>query len=106
MRDYVSIGSSPSDQDCVQVGSEDYNHLARKECLRFIDVIRKKCGKEVGSARLSIMSNAHDFGSYLDVVCYYDDQDEAGAEYAYMVEANAPTTWKDTEPVVQSHKGV
>ena len=64
MRDYVSIGSAPSDEDCVAVGSEDYYKKARAECQRFIEVIRKKLGPEPSGARLVVKSFPHDFGTY------------------------------------------
>jgi hypothetical protein len=39
MRDYVSIGPSPCDEDCVQLGAQNYEALAKEECLRFIKLI-------------------------------------------------------------------
>ena len=41
-RDYMSIGPSPSDENCAQVGAENYHQLARAECNRFIQAIRAK----------------------------------------------------------------
>ena len=93
MRDYTSIGPSPCDEECVQVGTPDYMALARPECQRFLELIRKELGPEPPGAQLRIKSNAHDFGSYLDVVCYFDDQDEEATDYAYRCEADAPQTW-------------
>lgn len=31
-RDYISIGSSPYDEDCAQVGTANYEHQAKKQC--------------------------------------------------------------------------
>jgi len=99
MKDYISIGSSPCDEDCVQLGSSDYYKRATKECNQFIKLIRKACGEEPeeSTARLAIKHNSHDFGTYLDVVCYFDDQDELGAEYALWCEGNTPMTWDAEE---------
>ena len=96
MRDYVSIGSSPCDEECVQVTKEGGYHDAMKaECRRFLELIRKKLGPEPPGARLAFMSNPHDFGTYYDVVCHYDDQNEEAARYAFRCESQSPRTWGD-----------
>ncbi|MFH1141963.1 MAG: hypothetical protein V1724_09980 [Chloroflexota bacterium] len=102
MRDYVSIGSSPCDEECVQVNERgDYHDAMKTECRRFLDLIRKKLGPEPPGAHLGIKGNPHDFGTYYEVVCYYDDGDEEAAEYAYRCESDAPRTWADDKPLVQ-----
>ena len=93
-RDYIEIGSTPAGEDCAQVGSEGYERRARAECLRFIELIRKKLGPQPEGARLSVKSNPHDFGSYLSVVCFYDDTKEQAVEYAFRCEREAPTRWE------------
>ena len=94
MRDFIDIGPTPAAEDCQQVGAPSYDPVAaRKECFRFIDLIRKTLGTEPGSAQLAVKSNPHDFGSYLEVVCYYDDQDSVGEAYAFKCESSAPENW-------------
>ena len=98
MRDYISIGPVPAEESCQQVGTPSYDsHAARAECVRFIDAIRKEIGPEPEGARLGIKSNPHDFGTYLDVVCYFEDDNPAAVEYAYRCESDAPTTWAEAE---------
>lgn len=92
-RDYVDIGSTPSGEDCAQVGSEDYERIGRAECQRFIECIRKVVGTEPPGASLAVRGNPHDFGTYYEVVCYYDDGDLPAMEYAYRCEAEAPEYW-------------
>ena len=70
----------------------------RAECKRYIELIRQVCGEEPEGARLAIKSNPHDFGTYLDVVCWYDDDNEEAADYAWGLESMAPATW-DAVPV-------
>lgn len=94
MKDTIEIGSSPCDEDCVQVGADSYELLAREECNRFIELIRKKLGPEPEGARLFVKSNPHDFGTYLEVACRFDDENEAATRYAYRCEAEAPATWE------------
>ena len=97
VRDYISIGSSPADEDCAQLGSEDYYERAKEECKRFIDLIREVCGQEPEGARLKIKSNPHDFGTYYDVVVEFDDMIEDAVNYAFHVEGNSPLTWEEEE---------
>jgi hypothetical protein len=75
------------------VGSENYAEVARKECERFIVLLRKTHGKEPVGARLAIKSFPHDFGNYYEVVCWYDDAIEKSIEYAYKLEAETPELW-------------
>lgn len=96
MKEYIEIGSAPCNEECVSVNPDvDYLPAMRQECLRFMDLIRKKLGPEPEGAHLSVKSNPHDFGTYLEVVCYYDDQDEEASRYAYGCESEAPKTWDD-----------
>jgi hypothetical protein len=95
MKDYIEIGSSPCDEDCAQVGEADYERKARTDCTLYIGAIRKKLGKEPQGARLAIKKFAHDFGTYMEVVCHYDDNFQKAEEYAFKCESEAPTTWKE-----------
>ena len=95
MRNYIEIGSTPVNEDCQQLGDGYIPTLAQSECKRFRELIRQVCGMEVGTASLGIKANAHDFGTYYEVVCYFSDDDELGQAYAYHVESNAPMNWSD-----------
>jgi hypothetical protein len=92
MQDSISIGCAPCDEDCAQVGEDNYLANAKIECQRFIDLIRKIHGSEPLGARLRIKRNQHDMGSYLDVECVYSDQ--VSEDYAIKVENNLPARWE------------
>jgi hypothetical protein len=93
-RDYVDIGPAPCEEECQQVGMPSYNHLfARLECEAFINQIRRTLGTEPDGARLAIKSFPHDFGSYMDVVCYYDTDNDESVTYAFMCESDCPMKW-------------
>jgi hypothetical protein len=94
-RDYIDIGSTPADEPCAQVGEPDYARKARSECNRFIQLIRRTLGPEPEGAQLSVKSNPHDFGTYYEVVCYYDTESEEAYSYALRCESEAPTQWGD-----------
>ena len=72
----------------------EYLPAMREECKRYIALIRQVLGDEPSGARLAIQSSPHDFGTYLEVVCYFDDSDEAAANYAYHCEEAAPLHWR------------
>ena len=95
MRECISIGPVPAEENCQQVGMPEYDAIvARKECERFIRHIRAAIGNEPEGASLKIKSNPHDFGNYLDVVCYFDDMNDEAANYAYRAESNeVPSRW-------------
>lgn len=93
MRDYITLGCCPTSEDCAQVGSEDYSHRSIVECTAFINQLRRQFGDEVGSAWLKIMTFQHDFGSYREVVCTYEEDDKEGIDYAFKLEANLPKYW-------------
>lgn len=94
-RDYLDLGSAPAGEDVVQLGSENYQSLARAECIRFIELIRKTVGEEPQHASLRVRSNPHDFGSYLSVAVRYDDQDEEATNYAFRCDEEAPSEWPE-----------
>lgn len=91
MREYIIIGSSPSEEPCVQIGEPDYGYRAQQECLRFMRLIRDTVGPAPEGARLAVKANRHDLGTYYEVVCYYDDP--YGESYALRCEERAPTKW-------------
>jgi hypothetical protein len=94
MRDYLTLGSAPCGEDCAQVGQPNYHERARHECQRFIDLIHRTVGPEPEGARLAIKSFPHDFGSYDEVICYFNTEIKASVDYAYRCESEAPTTWE------------
>jgi hypothetical protein len=73
MENYLVLAPAPTEEDCVCVGEEDYMPRAWAECQRFIALLRKKFGPEPEGARLAVKSFMHDFGDYLEVVCYFDE---------------------------------
>jgi len=93
MKDWLDIGASPPGEDCAQVGSNDYYPRARRECPAYINLLRRALGSETLGARLDVRSNPHDFGNYLSVVCYYDNENEGALAYAQRCESEGPENW-------------
>lgn len=95
MRDFINIGSSPAAEDCVGVGVPNYSILAKRECNRFIKLIRATLGPEPEGAELRIKGFDHDYGRYYEVVCWYDDALPESQEYALKCESEAPEYWDE-----------
>ena len=96
-RDYMEIGSAPWEEECVSVNPDtDYLPSMRAECNRFINRIREVHGEEPEGAELRVKSNSHDFGTYLEVVCYFSDTDEDAMAYAYKCQDEMPAKWANS----------
>jgi hypothetical protein len=92
--EHYSLGPSPVDEECVQVGSDNYLANAQKECKRYMELLEKKFDLLDGMY-FQITYNAHDFGTYLDVEVFFNENDEEQLNYASYIEDNLPFTWED-----------
>lgn len=99
MINHITLGSSPTEETCAQVGTNGYFEIARCECKQFIAAIRRTLGPEPAGASLHVCAHRHDFGTYYEVCCLYDDDIELAVEYAYRCESNLPATWSDADRV-------
>lgn len=96
MKDYIALGPVPCDEECQQVGTQNYDaNAAYKESNRFANLLRSKFGNEPEGARITVKSFPHDFGSYYEVVCFYDDSFPESVDYAFKLEAESPTNWEE-----------
>lgn len=93
MRDHViSFGSAPSEEPCAQLDSSTYPARVAIECC----VLRRMIGRRYpppppGSARLAIQHFERDSRRCREVCVRF--RDRPGAEYALMLEADAPNRW-------------
>ncbi len=99
MQNSITLGTTPTEEPCVCVGEDHYMPRARAECRRFIALLRKKCGDEPEGARFAIKSFPHDFGDYLEVIVWFDEDMPQSVAYAYQCESHLPATWDDDQPV-------
>ncbi len=84
MRDFIYIGSAPSEEECAQVGAEDYGRRSQLELSQF----KRMLETSFPLVNFRIKRQSHDFGYYSEVVAYYDDEDEAQTEQAYDAECH------------------
>lgn len=103
MKDKLELCCSPVDEECAQVGSDDYYVQSRKECRAFINQLRRLHGEEPFGAMLCISANPHDFGTYYEVAVKYEDSIEEAVEYAFKLEDGLPEKW-DEEALIELGK--
>ena len=72
--DYMEIGSSPSDEDCAQLGSDNYDVLSRIELNAYVHQLERMFPyvKNSDSLKFAVKRFNHDFGTYAEVVIYFD----------------------------------
>ena len=93
MIDYLNVGSVPIEEDCSQVGSQDYLSESHKECQAFLHQLKRQFGDPPFGARFIIETFPHDFGEYREVCIEFDNQIDEASEYAFKVEGETPTKW-------------
>jgi len=54
-------------------------------------------GKEPAEAHLAVKSFPHEFGTYYEVVCYFEETDKESRDYAFRVDSDGPTSWGEAE---------
>lgn len=96
---YIELGSTPCDEQCAQVGCEDYAEKSVEEIKRYIkqlnELLVSKFGEMSGLVYISKKSFNHDFGSYSEAVVYYNENDEEAVEMAFWLEENLPANWSE-----------
>lgn len=101
MKEYLELACTPLSEDCVQV-RPDRNYLPemKKEVQRFKEMLETRFPipeNLIGQFGFSIKRNNHDFGMYMEVCCWFNDNNETAEDFAYFVESNLPETWDDKD---------
>lgn len=102
MIERIEIGSSPWGEECAQVGQEDYHEVAHKECMAY----KRQLGRILRANGFDpdtmpegfgfvIKGSPHDFGTYYEVVCRFNGDDERSWEILSFIEDNVPQLWDD-----------
>lgn len=89
----LEIGATPYEEDCYQVGCDNYAEKARIQCVAFKAQLIRQFGEPPEGARLYVKSNPHDFGNYYEVAVKFDSMDETAVDWAFKVEGNLPAKW-------------
>jgi len=89
----LTIGSSPTEEDCAQVGSADFSELSRLECQLYKEALQLAYPPPTG-AYFAIKSFPHDYGTCQEVCAVYSEDSEEAVTWAFMAEDGLPT-WSD-----------
>ena len=97
MRNYLNIGSTPYDEPCAPVGSDNYHKLSIIECRVFLGQCKRVLEQKFPSytVNLAVKSFPHDFGTYKEVVVYYDDDNPQESEQAWFLDSADLATWDE-----------
>ena len=100
MRDYMSLGPVPYEEDCVQVNPDtDYIPAMRAEVNKFKVMLEERFLDIPEEAYFGVKREQHDFGTYLEVAVYWDTDDEDSRNFAFFVESNIPAKWSDDKKI-------
>ena len=94
-REDLHVGSAPVDEDCAQLGTDDYAWRGWHECRALIGQLRRIFGPEPPGSRLYVKHNPHDFGTYLSANFAYLDSDAIAVAYADRLDRELPATWDE-----------
>ncbi len=97
MRDYVTLGPTPAAEECAATGSEGFNERSIRECRVYIRQLERQfpIPEGVEAYYASRRFDDHDFGSYREVVLYFETEDTAAVNFALNVESNGPLKWDE-----------
>lgn len=90
---YMTLGPSPLNEMCVQLGKENYKEKALKECQRYVQLLESVFQERPDGVYFQVKTFSHDFGDYLEVVIVFDTDRPDQISYAYDVQANLPQEW-------------
>ncbi len=95
--EYLELGPTPSQENCAQVGTDEFALQAPKEMKAYINQLKRQFPEIEKSKTLSFSIKwfPHDFGQYGEVVINYRPGNEE-EDIVYKVERELPLYW-DTE---------
>lgn len=100
-KEVIELGSAPTDEECAQVGCDNYYELMKKQTLAYIKQLRRLLTTQeydITDLNLRVKSFSHDFGTYHEVVAEYPISDGSPSpteDAAFWLEANLPTNWDE-----------
>jgi hypothetical protein len=95
MRDFMTLGPVPFEEECIQVSPEvDYTEM-RNEVVKFVNLLKERFVNIPENAYFGIKRESHDFGTYFEAAVYWDTEDADSQAFAYFVESHLPATWTE-----------
>jgi hypothetical protein len=103
--DYVGLGTTPNDEECAQVGFDNYNQIARIEASAYVNQLKRLFPNIPAGVEFVLNSNPHDFGSYYNLAIKFSENDEEAVNYAFNVENNMPANWDEQAKLELQQQG-
>jgi len=103
--DYVELGTTPNDEECAQVGSDNYNQIARIEASAYVNQLKRLFPNIPAGVEFVLNSKPHDFGSYYDIAIKFLEDNEEAVNYAFNVENNMPANWDEQAKLELQQQG-
>ena len=95
MKDFMTLGPVPFEEECIQVSPEvDYTEM-RNEVVKYVNLLQERFVNIPENAYFGIKRESHDFGTYFEAAVYWDTEDADSQAFAYFVENRLPASWKD-----------
>lgn len=96
VKEYIEIGPTPYNEDCAQVGFEDYRKDALKEMDTYINQLNRVF-LDAESKGITFKQKwfDHDFGAYGEVCIYWNPENPIANEYVYIIESDLPGNWDE-----------
>lgn len=89
MVEKVELGSTPTGENCCQVGVDEHKQFEMKECWAFRHQLERLFPEEI----FGFKTNYHDFGTYKEVVVIgWDDE---SIDRAWEIQDMLPERWDD-----------
>lgn len=99
MKEWMTLGTVPYEEDCVQVNSDkDYFSEMQVEVRRFVKFLEERFFNIPDEAYFGVKrEGGHDAGTYLEAAIYWNTNCSEAQEFAFFVESNIPARWDDVE---------
>lgn len=94
--DYMTLGPTPYDEPCAQVGAADYYERSKRECAVYLHQLERTFPIPEalnGDVWFAVKTFAHDFGSYREVIVRFNDGNPDAVAFALAVEGDLPGKW-------------
>jgi hypothetical protein len=97
MKDYITLGSCPYEEEdtCAQTTDDNYLEKLKKELQVYKNMLERLFSNKLkySGVYLKIKTFPHDFGSYSEVCAIFDDENEKQIEVVYDMDRNVPSNW-------------
>ena len=87
---YIQLGPVPAEEECMQVGD-----VGLPDLIREVRIFKDQLCRMFPGHQFGVKTFPHDFGTYVEVVVYYDEMNFVSEERALEVDENLPSRWDD-----------